>query len=118
MKKCIIVVAAFGLSACATDQAPVYGSDNRVVQLGSGTPAGRLGTLNGYVLRVSGSPLCDDPVIEGRTIRCSISDITGPDYDFRSAGPLTGFTVQDGQRREICINPRLEFSGGRAFIDC
>ncbi|WP_271077512.1 hypothetical protein [Aurantiacibacter sp. MUD61] len=118
MRKFIIGVAAVGLSACATDQAPAYGSDDRVVQLGSGTPAGRLGTLDGYVLRVSGSPLCENPVIEGRTIRCSISDITGPVYDFRSAGPLTGFTVEDGQRREICTNPRLEFSGGRAFIDC
>ena len=95
-----------------------YASDDRVLEIGPGYPAGRTGTLEGFVIRRGGSPLCNNPVVERERIICSVNRIDGPVYDIRSEGTLSGFVVQDAQRREVCSDPKVTISGDRAFIDC
>lgn len=120
MKKLILITAFAALAACETDggEAPNYESRSSVLQIGPDDPAAVTGTLRGYVIRRSGSPLCSDPVVEGRRITCSISGVSGPIYEVRLSGSLSGFVVQDSQRREVCAEPQIVFDRDRAFIDC
>lgn len=120
MKKLILLAALGFLAACETDQGggPGYASYDQALYISADRGAGRLGTLRGYVIRRSGSPLCRDPIVEARQIRCSNVEITGPTYEIAVGGTLSDFVVEDSQNRDVCFNPQVSFVRDQAFIDC
>ena len=120
MKIFSVIVALVLLTSCETYGSGnmEYASDNRPSYIGADKAAGRLGTLRGYVIRRSGSPLCNNPIVEQREIRCSIVEVTGPTYEIGAAGTLEGFVVRDSQNRAICSNPNVAPGLDQIFIDC
>ena len=120
MKRFSVLAALVMLASCETGESGNlgYASDSQVLYIGADRAAARLGTLRGYVIRRSGSPLCSDPIVDGRQIRCSIVEVNGPTYDIGSGGALSGFVVEDSQNRQICSTPQVSFVRDQSFIDC